>query len=137
MFILGMVMQVLVIAVQNAVSYAELGVATSGATLFRSIGGAVGTAIFGAIFTNRLDINLARYLPAGFDPKQVEGAHADPSAPAKLPPDIHQGFVQAYAHSLQTVFSIAVPLGAIAFCLTVLLEERPLRPTVSTTPVSE
>lgn len=62
---LGMVMQVLVIAVQNAVDYRQLGVATSGATLFRSIGGAVGTAVFGAIFSNRLRVNLQRYLPSG------------------------------------------------------------------------
>ena len=47
---LGMVMQVLVLAVQNAVDYSDLGVATSGATLFRSIGGSVGTAMLGAVF---------------------------------------------------------------------------------------
>ena len=51
---LGLVMQVLVLAVQNAVPYEQLGVATSGATLFRSIGGSLGTAILGAIFANRL-----------------------------------------------------------------------------------
>ena len=51
---LGMVMQVLVLAVQNAVDYRDLGVATSGATLFRSIGGSLGTAVLGAIFANRL-----------------------------------------------------------------------------------
>jgi Na+/melibiose symporter-like transporter len=51
---LGMVMQVLVLAVQNAVDYSDLGVATSGATLFRSIGGSLGTAVLGAIFSNRL-----------------------------------------------------------------------------------
>ncbi len=56
---LGLVMQVLVLAVQNAVDYAELGVATSGATLFRSMGGSLGTAVLGAIFTNRLTHELA------------------------------------------------------------------------------
>ena len=56
---LGLVMQVLVLAVQNAVDYAELGVATSGATLFRSMGGSLGTAVLGAIFTNRLADELA------------------------------------------------------------------------------
>ena len=49
-----MVMQVLVIAVQNAVEYRDLGVATSGATLFRLIGGSLGTAVLGAIFATRL-----------------------------------------------------------------------------------
>ena len=55
---LGMVMQVLVLAVQNAVPYEQLGVATSGATLFRSIGGSLGTAILGAVFTARLTSEL-------------------------------------------------------------------------------
>ena len=59
----GSVMQVLVLAVQNAVDYKDLGVATSGATLFRSIGGSVGTAILGSIFCNRLSAELASSLP--------------------------------------------------------------------------
>ena len=62
---LGMVMQVLVIAVQNAVDYRNIGVATSGSILFRQVGGTFGIAIFGAIFINRLHVNLAKALPAG------------------------------------------------------------------------
>ena len=62
---LGFVMQVLVLAVQNSVPYAQLGIATSSATLFRSIGGSLGTAILGAIFANRLAHELASQLPAG------------------------------------------------------------------------
>src|SRR6476659_7187043 len=62
---MGLVMQVLVIAVQNAVDYRDLGVATSGNTLFRSVGGSVGTAVLGAIFTAQLAANLARQLSAG------------------------------------------------------------------------
>src|SRR6185312_12265833 len=60
---LGMVMQVLVIAVQNAVDYRDLGVATSGATLFRLVGGSLGTAALGAIFAARLSANLAQLVP--------------------------------------------------------------------------
>jgi hypothetical protein len=60
---LGLVMQVLVVAVQNAVDYTDLGVATSGTTLFRSIGGALGTAVFGAVFSNRLTSELAGKVP--------------------------------------------------------------------------
>ena len=62
---LGFVMQVLILAVQNSVPYAQLGIATSSATLFRSIGGSLGTAILGAIFSNRLAHELASQLPAG------------------------------------------------------------------------
>lgn len=131
---LGMVMQVLVIAVQNAVDYSELGVATSGATLFRSIGGAVGTAIFGAIFTNRLGVNLVKYLPSGVTPDQLAEAQGNPQALNKLPADVHHGYVLAYAHSLQTVFLIGVPIAILAFALTWLLTEHPLRQSVATTP---
>src|SRR5262249_58196277 len=62
---LGMVMQVLVLAAQNAVSFELLGVATSGSTLFRQIGGSIGVSIFGAIFANRLASELADRLPPG------------------------------------------------------------------------
>ncbi|MGN6251569.1 MAG: DHA2 family efflux MFS transporter permease subunit [Marmoricola sp.] len=134
MFVLGVgiggVMQVLVIAVQNVVPYSDLGVATSGATFFRSIGGSFGTAVFGAIFANQLTGNLRHYLagtpvPSGFDPQQG----ASPAALATLPPAVHDGFIHAYAASLHTVFLWAVPIAAIAFVLTWFLREVPLRQT--------
>jgi EmrB/QacA subfamily drug resistance transporter len=136
MFVLGVgiggVMQVLVIAVQNVVSYRDLGVATSGATFFRSIGGSFGTAVFGAIFANQLTGNLRHYLtgtvlPAGFSAT----AGASPAALKRLPPAVHSGFVHAYAASLHTVFLWAVPIAAAAFALTWLLKEVPLRQAVA------
>ncbi len=75
-FGLGLVMQVLVIAVQNAVSYEDLGSATSGVTFFRQIGGSFGVAVFGSIFSNQLASNIGRLapvLPPGFDPSAVQG----------------------------------------------------------------
>ncbi|MGH7758334.1 MAG: MDR family MFS transporter [Candidatus Dormibacteria bacterium] len=128
---LGGVMQVLVIAVQNAVPHRDLGVATSGATFFRSIGGSFGTAIFGAIFANVLTGNLARYLggiklPAGFS----GAAGASPAALAKLPPAVHAGYIQAVTASLHPVFLWAVPFALLAFGITWLLKEVPLRRTV-------
>jgi EmrB/QacA subfamily drug resistance transporter len=129
---LGMVMQVMVLAVQNSVAYRDMGVATSGATLFRSIGGAIGTALFGAIFANRLGINLVKYLPAGTSASDLASGQADPETLARLSPPVHHGYVLAYAHSLQTVFLIAVPLGVLAFALTWLLPEQPLRQSVQT-----
>ncbi len=134
MFVLGVgiggVMQVLVIAVQNAVAYEDLGVATAGATFFRSIGGSFGTAVFGAIFANTLTGNLRHYLagaalPHGFS----ASAGASPAALAKLPRSVHSGFVHAYAASLHTVFLVAVPIAAVAFAVTWLLKEVPLRQT--------
>ena len=91
---LGMVMQVLVLAVQNAVDYRYLGVATSGTTLFRSIGGTIGVSLFGAIFTATLTGNLAAALPAGELSTRRDGARRHPGAtghdPLALPRGLHR-----------------------------------------------
>jgi len=133
-FGIGAVLQVLVIAVQNVVPYGDLGAATSGVTFFRSIGGSFGTAVFGAIFSAQLGGNLRHYLtgtpvPVGFNPS----AGSSPAALARLPPAVHAGYKQAFAASLHTVFLVAVPITAVAFALTWLLKEVPLRQT-STAP---
>jgi EmrB/QacA subfamily drug resistance transporter len=127
MLVLGMgiggVMQVLVIIVQNGVPHSELGVATSGATFFRSIGGSFGTAIFGAIFANVLVGNLARHLHGVSLPPGFSAANATPALLKHLPAAIHQGFVAGYAESIQTVFIVAVPIAALAFLATWLIPQ--------------
>jgi EmrB/QacA subfamily drug resistance transporter len=129
-FGLGMVMQVLVIAVQNAVDYRDLGVATSGATFFRSIGSSFGVAVFGAIFANQLTANLPRYLPLHQLPAGLNAAalRSNPAALAKLPAAVHEGLLSAYSASISTIFLAAVPIGILAFVLTWFLPEAPLRP---------
>jgi EmrB/QacA subfamily drug resistance transporter len=137
---LGGVMQVLVIIVQNGVPHSELGVATSGATFFRSIGGSFGVAIFGAIFSNVLVGNLASHLhgirlPAGFS-----SANVTPAALGHLPAALHAGFVAGYAESIQTVFLIAVPIAALAFLGSWLIPQVELRqwaPAASAAPTAE
>ena len=124
---LGCVMQVLVLIVQNAVPYSELGVATSGATFFRSIGGSFGTAIFGAIFSNVLTGNLARHLGAAKLPGSVSSSGITPAILDKLAPAVHHGVAAAYAQSIQTVFTIAAPIGAIAFLASWLIPQVELR----------
>jgi EmrB/QacA subfamily drug resistance transporter len=135
MLVLGMgiggVMQVLVIIVQNGVPHSELGVATSGATFFRSIGGSFGTAIFGAIFANVLVGNLARHLHGITLPHGFSAADATPELLSHLPAAVHAGFVAGYAESIQTVFLIAVPIAALAFLATWLIPQVEL---VSWTP---
>ena len=127
---LGMVMQVLVIAVQNDVDYKDLGVATSGATLFRLIGGSLGTAILGAIFAARLSANLVRFLPAG---TATTGAARNMSVQAllQLPAADRAAYAAAFTASLDTVFLVATIVCAIGFVLTWFLPERPLRATVA------
>jgi len=131
MLVLGMgiggVMQVLVIIVQNGVPHGELGVATSGATFFRSIGGSFGTAIFGAIFANVLVGNLAKHLHGVSLPHGLSAANATPALLGHLPAAVHQGFVAGYAESIQTVFLVAVPVAALAFLATLLIPQVELK----------
>jgi len=131
MLVLGMgiggVMQVLVIIVQNGVPHSELGVATSGATFFRSIGGSFGTAIFGAIFSNVLVSNLAKHLHGVSLPHGFSAADATPALLSHLPAAVHAGFVAGYAESIQTVFLVAVPIAALAFLATWFIPQVELK----------
>jgi MFS family permease len=120
---LGMVMQVLILAVQNAVDPSVMGVATSGSTLFRQIGGSIGVALFGTIFANRLHVELAKRVPAGARiPKTI-----NPQGIRALPAAIHKALVDAYAAALHPVFLTAAGISLLAFALTWLLREVPLR----------
>src|SRR5450755_309572 len=131
MLVLGMgiggVMQVLVIIVQNGVPHSELGVATSGATFFRSIGGSFGTAIFGAIFSNVLVGNLIRHLGNTRLPTGLSSSSVTPAILDRLPQAVHHGIAAAYAESIQTVFVIAAPIGAIAFLAAWFIPQVELR----------
>ena len=129
---LGLVMQVVVVVVQNAVTYDDLGVATSSATFFRSIGGAFGTAVFGAVFASRLASNLAEraehlQLPPGVKPSDLE---ADPRALDRLPPRDQAGFLEAYADAIDVVFLTAVPVALVGLVLAIFLKQIPLRTTI-------
>ncbi|WP_214102750.1 MFS transporter [Acrocarpospora catenulata] len=125
---LGMVNQVLVIAVQNVVGYTDLGVATSSIAFSRSIGGAFGVSVFGSVFAGRLADTLRHGLglPPGFDPAAVQG---DPKAVRALPPALVGPVVHAYAESITAIFLVAAPVAFVGFLLAWLLRELPLRTT--------
>jgi len=124
---LGLVMQVIVLAVQNSVDYKHLGVATSGSTLFRQIGGSIGVAAFGAIFVNRLRTELASRLPTG----AKIPAGVNPKVVKHLPPQVHNAYIQAFSAALHPVFIVAAAISAVAFALTWMLREIPLRKTTA------
>jgi EmrB/QacA subfamily drug resistance transporter len=124
---LGMVMQVLVLAVQNAVEPSVMGVATSGSTLFRQVGGSIGVALFGTIFANRLQAELAQRLPLGTHVPQA----LNPAEIRQLPPAVHRAFEEGFAAALHPVFLTAAGISLLAFGLTWLLKDEPLRGAVS------
>ncbi|MET7984171.1 MDR family MFS transporter [Streptomyces sp. NPDC005281] len=136
---LGLVMQVLVLIVQNAVSYEDLGVATSGATFFRSIGASFGVAIFGTVFASRLGDNLTKalsgqQLPPGITPDSLK---ADPKGIGQLPADLRPSVLHAFATSITDVFLYAAPVALLGFVLAWFLREDKLRGSVTAPDVTE
>ncbi|QKW11278.1 MFS transporter [Streptomyces sp. NA04227] len=130
----GLSMQVLTIAVQNTVDYADLGTATSGVTFFRTLGSAFGTAVFGTIYANTLRPNLeggiadavsASELP----PEAVARAAESPTGVHALPGPAARPIVDAYAETLQTVFLWTVPVVLAGFAVAMFLKQVRLRDT--------
>jgi EmrB/QacA subfamily drug resistance transporter len=124
---IGLVMQVLVLSVQNTVLHRDLGIATSAASLFRSLGGAFGTAIFGAILRTRLDHFLPRLVPGAGDAVDASTLQGSPQAIKALPAPVRDGVVEAFARSIHSVFLWSVPLAAFAFVIVLFMKEKPLR----------
>ncbi len=126
---LGCIMQVVVLVVQNAVPASDLGTATSTNNYFREVGAALGTAVFGTLFTTRLTENLTKvFTDAGATAEQAGQATStiDPSVLNSLPDEVQTGIVNAYADALAPVFWYLVPFIAIAFVLALFLKQIPL-----------
>jgi EmrB/QacA subfamily drug resistance transporter len=120
---LGMVTQVLVLAAQNSVDFKDLGVATSGTALFRSLGGALGVAIFGVIFANELHTHLGNVAPADSD---IISAAAS-SRLATLDRGMHTVYIESVAAALRPIFIVAAGTAAIACVLACFLPQHPLQ----------
>lgn len=117
---LGLVMQVLVLAVQNSVSADQYGVATSGVTLFRSIGGAIGVALFGAVFTHILQSGLIDRLPEGAElPREL-----NPVAIHHLPDALRLDYLDAFGSAIHAVFMLAAGIMVLAFVLSWFCAKR-------------
>jgi hypothetical protein len=125
---LGLVMQVLVLAVQNAVERRDMGVATASVTFFRQIGGSLGVALLGAILANRLNYHIERLVPAdalqGLDPASLRSS---PEQLQMLPPEVYTGVVEAFANAIQSVYFWALPAVLVTFALSWVLQDLPLR----------
>jgi EmrB/QacA subfamily drug resistance transporter len=130
---IGLVMQVLVLVVQNDAQPENIGVATSTATFFRSMGGSFGVAIFGAIFAARLSGELAHF-PRSVVERLGSGVQLSPAEADRLPQAIHTDFLQAFAHALHGVFLWGMAIAIVPFALSWFLKELPLRTTLARKP---
>jgi EmrB/QacA subfamily drug resistance transporter len=117
---MGLVMQTIVLAVQNAVDPHELGTATSANNFFREIGAAVGSALFTTIFTTRLTDNLTEVF-AGTPGGTAGEASLTPAAVQQLPEPFKTGVIDAYADALAPSFWYLVPLVAVGLVLALFL----------------
>ncbi|WP_107048670.1 MDR family MFS transporter [Streptomyces sp. NRRL S-87] len=129
---IGLCMQVLTIAVQNTVDYADLGTATSGVTFFRTLGSSFGTAVFGTIYANSLGPNLARGIAesartTGADPAALTLAAQSPQGVHRLTAAQAGPLVDAYADTIETVFLWTVPVAAVGFVVAFFLKQVRLR----------
>lgn len=129
---LGMVMQVLVLAVQNGAEFRDLGVVTSSVNFFRSLGGSFGVSGFGVVFATVLDDKLAELIPAGALAAaglQPESLTVSPAQIRVLPPEILDPVRTAMADSITAVFLLVVPFLVLGAVLAMLMPELPLKDT--------
>ncbi|WP_404954337.1 MDR family MFS transporter [Streptomyces sp. 147326] len=131
---IGLSMQVLTIAVQNTVDYADLGTATSGVTFFRTLGSAFGTAVFGTIYANHLGPGLEAGVAeaarvTGQDPARLAEAASTPEGVHRLSPEAAAPIIDAYAQALHTVFLWTVPVAVFGFVAGLFLKQVKLRDT--------
>ncbi|WP_269128656.1 MULTISPECIES: MDR family MFS transporter [unclassified Nonomuraea] len=133
---LGMSMQMLILAAQNGSEPRDMASTTAGVSFFRSLGGAVGVAAFGAILTNRLKDEMAEMLraanialPGGSDVKL-----GSPDAIQQLPGPIKHIVLESFTRGLETVFMVGVPIALLGFVATIFLKELPLRGSAMVAP---
>ncbi|MFD5161369.1 MFS transporter [Streptomyces hawaiiensis] len=123
---IGMVMPVLILAVQNSVRPADLGTATSANNYFRQIGGSVGAAVFGALFADRLTHALAERLPARAGAGLPDPESLTPQLVHALPPALRDSYIRAYADAMPRIFLYLVPVLVLGLVIAFFLKEKPL-----------
>jgi EmrB/QacA subfamily drug resistance transporter len=126
---LGFIMQIIVLVVQNAVSPNDVGTATSTNNYFREVGAALGVAVFGSIFTNRLVENLTAAFSANAAQAGAAGLNPASLVPAQVKAvgdPLKTAIVDSYADALAPVFWYLIPAVLIALVLAIFLPEIPL-----------
>ncbi|MFD8236527.1 MFS transporter [Streptomyces sp. NPDC059696] len=123
---IGMVMPVLILAVQNSVRPADLGTATSANNYFRQIGGSVGAAVFGTLFADRLADALHERLPARGGAGLPDPESLTPQLVHALPPALRDDYIRAYADAMPRIFLYLVPVLVLGLVIALFLKEKPL-----------
>lgn len=117
---LGFSMQTITVAVQNAVQFRDMGVATSSITFMRSLGGAIGTAFLGAVLGSRLSHHLGDAVDASVPIDNIEAIQA-------LPDEVKGIVLEAYTLAIDDTFLATIPIAVLALVVALFLKEIPLR----------
>ncbi|WP_406356564.1 MFS transporter [Streptomyces sp. NBC_00658] len=123
---IGMVMPVLILAVQNSARPADLGTATSANNYFRQIGGSVGAAVFGTLFANRLADELADRLPAHGGTGVPDSESLTLQLVHAMPAALRDDYIGAYAEAMPRIFLYLVPVLVLGLLIAFFLKEKPL-----------
>ncbi|MFD1537068.1 MDR family MFS transporter [Nonomuraea guangzhouensis] len=125
---MGFLMQTTMLIAQNSVEQKDLGVSSSAATFFRSIGGSFGVSLFGAVFNNHFSSELTgRFGAQAADRIAKGGGRLDPAALGQLPPQMRTGLLESLAVSISGVFWWAIVFAVVVPVLAVFIKEIPLR----------
>ena len=131
----GVLLQNIVLAVQNTVDVKDIGAASATISFFRSLGGAVGVAVLGAVLADRVGAKIAAGVAAlgPHSAQSMQSATNDLDV-GSLPPVIQHIVHQAYGDTFGTVFAIAAVVGLVTLASVIALREVPLRTTVAMRP---
>jgi len=128
---MGMTLQIVVVAVQNAVERRDIGSSTSAVSFFRNIGAACGTALLGTVLVSRLGFWLPRLVPAHSGLNLSQAFTITPKQLRALPPTVRAGVVDSFVRSLHVVFMVGIPLAGLAWVCAILLKDQPLNDSLS------
>ncbi|MFF0865305.1 MDR family MFS transporter [Nonomuraea sp. NPDC003560] len=127
---LGLSMQMLILAAQNGSELRDMASTTAGVSFFRSLGGAMGVAGFGAILTNRQASEFADLVAqARLHLPSTGQKLGSPAAIQHLPEPIKGIILESFTRALETVFMVGVPIALLGFVAALFLKELPLRGT--------
>lgn len=124
---MGFLMQTTMLIAQNSVEMKDMGVGSSSATLFRTIGGSFGVAIFGALFTHQVQSTMTERVGAAGGKAMSGGAQLDPKGLAQLPPQLKDAYLHAVADGTHLVFLWGAAISVVGFAAAWFLKEVPLR----------
>ncbi|MFI0352471.1 MFS transporter [Actinomadura sp. 9N407] len=126
---MGLTLQILILAAQNAASNKDLAATTSGVSFFRNLGGAMGVAAFGAIMTSRLATELREALAAAHvtPPPGAAGEMGSPDQIHQMPQPFQSIMLESWTKALEMVFLVGIPIAVLGLIAVLVLKELPLR----------